>query len=156
MVSGGGRNLSGARMVLIEPNPHLHSPLIDIASHLQPPATALSVALGETPGKAFLKIHGDINSDMGASLLDHVEGRSDTEIEVDVATLDHIAGQLNVRPDLIKLDLQGAELAALRGGTHVLAEAELVVVEFGCLEAYVDRDTQRHHGVYVSTRVRAL
>ena len=46
-------------------------------------------------------------------------------------------------PDLVKLDLQGGELAALDGSTNALKTAELMLIEFGCLDAYIDRTTPR-------------
>jgi len=39
--------------------------------------------------------------------------------------------------------LQGAEFLALKGATGVLESAEMVITEFGCLEAYIGRATSR-------------
>ena len=44
-------------------------------------------------------------------------------------------------PDLLKLDLQGFELPALKGADQCLKHAELCIVEFGCLDAYKERTT---------------
>ena len=46
---------------------------------------------------------------------------------VEVTTLDDLAKDLRVRPDLIKVDVEGAEIGLLRGGLRLLAEARPVI-----------------------------
>jgi hypothetical protein len=62
--------------------------------------------------------------------------RGGDEVECPATTLDALfAGW--VRPDhraLLKLDLQGHELPALRGGTRLLASVEVVLTEVSFLE----------------------
>ena len=64
-------------------------------------------------------------------------------VDVPVDTIDAISPQTGLLPDLVKLDLQGGELSALRAAARRLKQAELLVVEFGCLEAYIGRATPR-------------
>jgi FkbM family methyltransferase len=53
-----------------------------------------------------------------------------TTVKVPATTLDTLAGELALKPPfLIKLDVQGAELAALAGGRRVLEETTVVIVE---------------------------
>lgn len=54
-----------------------------------------------------------------------------TSERVPVTTLDRWAGDSGVRPDIIKLDVEGHELAVLRGGTSTLARTTVVQFEFG-------------------------
>src|SRR5690606_13808073 len=49
----------------------------------------------------------------------------------------------NEVPKFVKLDLQGYEIHALQGATETLKHAELMIIEFGLLDAYVDRTTVR-------------
>jgi FkbM family methyltransferase len=128
-------------IIIVEPNPFVQEDLKRNTSQIQPSPRILNVALGELQGKARLNIWREEKSDTGASLLDHVSGKANKSIEVDVDTLDSISQQSGFTPDLVKLDLQGAELSALRGATRVLEHAELMMIEFGCLEAYEERST---------------
>jgi FkbM family methyltransferase len=56
--------------------------------------------------------------------------RPGTPIKVRALTLDTLVRELALKPPfLLKLDLQGAELAALRGGEKMLAETDTVICE---------------------------
>jgi len=113
-------------------------------AEIDPTPKVLNLALGQSPGRAILNIWHDKETDTGASLLNHVSGNAPNVVEVDADTLDNIAARFTVSPDFVKLDLQGAELAALKGATQVLKQAELMMIEFGCLEAYKGRTTARN------------
>lgn len=47
-----------------------------------------------------------------------------------------VAGTPFARPDLIKIDVQGAELKVLRGGLSVLSAAQVVILEVSLVEEY--------------------
>jgi FkbM family methyltransferase len=55
----------------------------------------------------------------------------DAEEEVTVVSLDEWAAATGVQPVVIKLDIEGHELDALRGGRKLLEGAEVVQFEFG-------------------------
>jgi FkbM family methyltransferase len=133
----------GSQIVSIEPNPFLQDIIRTNTSDVHPAVTILNLALGEHPEKRCFNIWRDATSDTGASLLDHLSGGASTVVEVQVDTLDHICETLALNPNLIKLDLQGAEFLALKGAIEVLKSAEMVIAEFGCLEAYIGRATPR-------------
>lgn len=63
------------------------------------------------------------------------------KMEINIKKLDDIIEKYNIKPDVIKLDLQGYELEALKGSEKSLNLTEVVIVEFGCLQAYIDRTT---------------
>lgn len=133
----------GAQLVVVEPNQLLLATIERNLSHLVPKPEIVNAALGQQRGRARFNIWKDPRSDQGASLLDHVSGEAARIVDVSVETLDDIAEKTGHMPDLVKLDLQGAELPAIRGGTSVLKNAEVAIVEFGCLEAYIGRTTPR-------------
>jgi FkbM family methyltransferase len=111
---------------------------------LKPSPILLDNAVGEKPQSAFLNVWGnDETSIAGSSLLSHIQGAPDRTIETEILTLDMISQDTGFVPDLVKLDLQGAELPALKGAESILETAELFIIEFGCLEAYEDRTTPR-------------
>ena len=99
--------------------------------------------LAEKKGSLLFNIWGDPKDATSASLQDHVKGKADNAVIVEVDTLDNMLEERRIKPDLVKLDLQGAEYSALVGAKEALKNAEIFIVEFGCLEAYVDRTTPR-------------
>lgn len=133
----------GAQIVMFEPNPFVQEIIQTNISRIQPPPKIFNIALGASPGKAKFNIWNASDSDTGASLLDHVAGEAHRVVEVNLETMDNIAQQTNLFPELVKLDLQGGELSALKGATQVLKRAELMIIEFGCLDAYIERATPR-------------
>jgi FkbM family methyltransferase len=62
---------------------------------------------------------------------DRIRGqRGEQKIKVPAATLDQLVTQFDLKPPfLLKLDLQGSEVAALRGAKHVLANTDAIVCE---------------------------
>jgi len=101
------------------------------------------MAVAEKSGQINFNIWGDPLNATSASLQDHVRGVAENIVTVEVSTLDSIAAEYNVAPELVKLDLQGAEIRALDGAVSLLKSVEMFLVEFGCLNAYVDRATPR-------------
>lgn len=132
-----------AQIVLMEPNTYVSNTIKSNTEKFNPPAILEIIAIGEAEGESTFNIWADVDNDVGASLLDHVQGKAENIIKVKINTLDNICEKLNLKPDLIKLDLQGGELMALRGGSKVLKDTEFFIIEFGCLEAYKDRATPR-------------
>jgi FkbM family methyltransferase len=137
------RLFPGAQLVMIEPNPHLREIIATTVAAVEPPPIMVDVALGDAPGSAALHIWRASDADRGASLLDNVSGEAKLTVDVEVRTLDMVCDDLGLVPDLLKLDLQGGELAALQGATQALRHTELMLIEFGCLDAYVGRTTPR-------------
>ncbi len=133
----------GAQIILVEPNPFVQDLIVSNISGIQPSPILLNLALGDVKKKSTFNIWGHVDADQGASLLGHVIGQASQVVEVDVDTLDNIAQRLSLIPDLLKLDLQGGELAALKGAAGVLQHAEFAIIEFGCLDAYINRTTPR-------------
>jgi FkbM family methyltransferase len=84
--------------------------------------TIESVALGAAPGKAVLYAQRRRGSGFN-SLRPAAALRSGTiEIEVDVETLDDYLRRAQIHQvDLVKLDVEGGELDALKGATHLLS-----------------------------------
>jgi FkbM family methyltransferase len=99
------------------------------------------VALGETP--AELEMDLTTFSDSASLLTPTAEMaatydvRSGAKVRVPVVRLDDwVATHALPPPDLVKLDLQGYELPALRGAATVLRHARAVVLELSFREYY--------------------
>lgn len=116
----------GGRVWALEPNP-LSFQALRLNFEGQENVIPLNMALGEVPG--FAKMHHEVNA--GASFL-----TPDGDIPVKAATID---GLPLTRLDLIHLDCEGSEPAALRGARATLARFRPVIVleiAHKCLERY--------------------
>lgn len=132
----------GSQIVAIEPNTFVLPQTKKTLSDIRPAVIIEECALGATSGDVHLNIWDNDHTKMsGSSLKDHVQGSPKSTINVRLDTLDIICERHGLTPDLVKLDLQGGELDALKGAEMVLGTAEVFIIEFGCLQAYVDRTT---------------
>ena len=87
-------------------------------------ATIVQAALSDGSGPATVRISCDRGAFGRASVARHGGGG----MEVPTVTLDEICQDLAV-VDVLKLDLEGSELSALRGGSSALRKTRRVVVE---------------------------
>ena len=138
-----------SHFVLIEPNIELENEIKQRTVSFKKQVTIVQAAVADHSGEAILNVwdnprHQNKTTALAASsLLNHVQGEPETKIAVEITTVDKIAEDFRMTPDLLKLDLQGGELKALRGAEKILQSVELCIIEFGCLDAYVDRTTSR-------------
>jgi FkbM family methyltransferase len=138
-----------AKFILIEPNVELSEEIKRRTFLFSKRVKILNVAVADKIGEGSLNVwdnpkHNDRTTALAASsLLDHVQGIPKKKIDVRITTLDNIAEELGKSPDVLKLDLQGGEYNALLGANKILETVELCIIEFGCLEAYIDRTTPR-------------
>ena len=133
-----------AQFVMMEPNKNLLDEIRANISGIRPAPLLLEIAVGEEFGKGHLNIwDNEETSIAGSSLLSHVQGEPATRVEIEIHTLDMISNRTGFVPDLVKLDLQGYEFAALQGATNILQKSELFIIEFSCLEAYQDGASPR-------------
>jgi FkbM family methyltransferase len=135
---------TGSQLVSIEPNKKIINTLKEKTSVISPRPIIIEGAVGEKNGKTYLNIWDNDETKMsGSSLKGHVQGEPREKMEIELYTLDELAQELNMKPDLIKLDLQGGEIEALRGAKQLLETTEMFIIEFGVLEAYINRATPR-------------
>jgi FkbM family methyltransferase len=78
------------------------------------------VALASEPGRLRLRV---FTPGSGFSSFAPADTTSGIEVEVQVATLDDVASEVLERLKLVKLDVEGAELLALRGASQILHHA---------------------------------
>jgi hypothetical protein len=93
-------------------------------------------ALSDHPGTADLYITCERYT---SSLMQPLAAdiKTSSMVQVSVTTLDHFVRENNISTiDFIKLDLQGNELPALRGGTNALAGCKAILVEVNFRERY--------------------
>jgi FkbM family methyltransferase len=89
-----------------------------------------SGAVGEAPGEMMIHAHGDQSSLLASEW--GGEGRL-----VPVRTLDSFLEDKSVaKVDVLKIDVQGAELSVLRGADQVLSQCQVVQIEVGFRKVY--------------------
>src|SRR5207245_9920616 len=91
----------------------------------------VAAAVGDRPGTAELAVPG------GATYMGTIDdavkarwsGRADvTTTKVAMITLDAFTTQCDLVPDVVKIDVEGTELAVLRGARRLLTEARPLLV----------------------------
>jgi FkbM family methyltransferase len=91
------------------------------------PFRYLRAALGDVPGERVMNVTGDLD---GSSLLSWPGEDPARQRRVPVLTIDGLLAEgVMPPPQLVKIDVQGAELAVLRGGERLRGSCEVVIVE---------------------------
>lgn len=83
----------------------------------------IPVALGDIDSKTSFLINKNATTCSLCEELTSIpaQDRSNWErVEVDITTLDKYSSQNNIKPDLIKMDIEGAEMSALKGGLKTI------------------------------------
>jgi FkbM family methyltransferase len=130
-----------AKGYMIEPQPNLKNALSLVAANHK--LTYLPYAVGEQDGEMTFR-YSEKDQYRGGSLgvREDAKGNQfyDKSAQVQVRTLDSllIANEIEP-PQLLKLDVEGQELAALRGATEVLQHVEII-----CLETMLFRNWVEH------------
>ena len=73
-------------------------------------------------------------------------------IEVEVRTLDEMAGTTLLRPLVIKIDVQGGELQVLRGAERTLESADALLIECSFVELYAGQALAHQVIAYLAER----
>lgn len=126
-----------ARVIAVEPAPELQQELRGLAARMNGLSRieVVAQAVSDGPGVATLHLTDDPQF---ASLLKPSEAgrayhptatRARGSVEVSVTTIDSLLADRGVaRVDVLKIDVQGHELAALRGAKALLADPRLLAV----------------------------
>jgi FkbM family methyltransferase len=124
-----------AQVVCIEPRDAVQAELQKLAAEL-PGINLVKTRLGAREGTAEFNVYEDMGSMLPTSTGEHFG----TVVKERVATLDRVIDEiaLGAPPDMIKLDLQGAELQALDGATRSLERAQAVILEVSFIQLQKD------------------
>ena len=126
------KRLPKGRVFAFEPIPHLFALLreniaLNHFDHMQ----AYNLALSDQPGHITMytssdsAIHAGVNE--GLASLFPGQYRSEVAAEVEVSTLDTVLASVP-RIDMIKIDVEGAELHVLRGGTSLIQKHKPILM----------------------------
>jgi FkbM family methyltransferase len=112
---------AAGRVVACEPSPSTMAILrANVERNRFDWVTLREVALAEAPGRLELEV---FDPGSGFSSFAPAASGSGTRVEVEVTTLDALAGDLVDRVKLVKIDVEGAELRALEGASRLLSKA---------------------------------
>jgi FkbM family methyltransferase len=112
----------GAQVHAFEPNPNTLR-LLNHSASIQSGVTVVPAACSDHEGRMTLWLSEARNT--GESSLERKTG---TPVEVEVISLDTYSQRTGARPDLLKIDVEGHELRALRGARELIARARPTIV----------------------------
>jgi FkbM family methyltransferase len=128
----------GVRTASFEPNPSCHAYFRRVAQLNGYTCDIQPVALGAEAGTAELCFPPDstwLGSVRQETKQDLAQHYAVERIEVSVETLDHAVERIGAVPQLIKIDVEGAEIGVLRGATGTLRAHQPIIL----FEANADR-----------------
>jgi FkbM family methyltransferase len=118
----------GARFVLIEPQEEMLSHLTAFcASH--PSARYVPAGAGAEPGQAIQTIWADLQGSSFLPALNDEYLRAGRQRKTPIVTIDSVFAEEEWLPDIVKLDIQGFELEALKGANRLFGHTECFVLE---------------------------
>jgi FkbM family methyltransferase len=123
----------GGRVIAFEPHPDLFQIVMENVAASQrkfdlAPVDLHNQALGETKGTADLVVPAGFDKNDGLARIGVPLESDDRIIPVEVATLDDVVGSEVIA--VLKLDVEGHELAILKGGEQALSSGQIRHVVF--------------------------
>jgi FkbM family methyltransferase len=126
-----------ARHLLIEPMREFEANLRSIAGRL-PRAEVILAAAGEAAGQATLNVGADLQLTSRGRVLDLAFPVHEQRV-VPMVALDDVWRERGLQaPGLLKVDVEGSEIAVLRGAGEVLKQADCVVLECWFRRVFAD------------------
>lgn len=129
------RRWPDAALYLFEPLTEMNETLTGLCGEF-PNTHHLNVALGEEPGQQTFNTW-PVASRSSFLTEDHPDWGERTTRTVPVESIEHLVQSGRIpAPELIKLDVQGAELMVLRGAGAVLPQIQVIVIEVSLYPLY--------------------
>jgi FkbM family methyltransferase len=116
---------SRGRVIAVEPNPAVVTRLERnvAANAADGVCTVIPAAISSQAGVGSLIVGAN-------SAISHLAEPGQSGVEVNVRTLDEVVGRFNLPDiDLMKIDVEGAELAVLKGGANSVRRCRRIVIE---------------------------
>lgn len=129
--------LPESRFEVFEPLAEINPDYRDILGYLKgihQEAYLHPIAIGEKDGSITINIYGDpvASTTLAVAAASHIE-----RAKVPIRSIDSIvASRMCAAPDLIKIDIQGGELAALKGARRTLPNVKFLMLETWLQRSY--------------------
>jgi FkbM family methyltransferase len=121
-------NFPGCRGYVFEANPQMAEKVRERFQNK--PVVVHNMALSDKPGNLIFHITDNAWSSSYKTIIKNEQFNIVKSVEVPADSLDNMARKEGLGSiDIIKLDVQGAELDVLNGGKETLAKTKLIVVE---------------------------
>lgn len=121
----------GVQVLCIEPREGAQPALRALATEM-PGVTVAQTLVGDKEGTVDFYEHAE-----QSSMLADARGDMGKKVTHPVDTIDHLIAKFRLPPpDLLKLDLQGAELMALAGASEAMRTAQAVMLEASFIPIY--------------------
>jgi FkbM family methyltransferase len=118
-----------AAYTLIEPQPEM-TPRLEAFRRLAPGARIIAAGAGPEPGELVQTIWDDLKGSSFLPPTDPALVQAGRQRRVPIVTIDSLyADGTMPRPDLVKLDIQGFELEALKGAGSLFGHTDLFILE---------------------------
>ena len=117
-----------ARFVLIEPQQEM-LPFLNTFCASRASARFVLAGAGAEPGKSVQTIFDDLNGSTFLPAPSEEQLRAGRQRETPIITIDSLFTEDQWLPDLVKLDIQGFELEALKGASKLFGHTECFVLE---------------------------
>lgn len=124
------RQRPGARVLALEPHPETFQRLVvNIGNNGASGVSPLPYAAGKADGRIALVV--EPNNNMARTVTNKRDAKTDPSLlEVECVALDQLTAREAIGAiDLIKIDVEGAEVECLVGAKNCLSKAKVVVVE---------------------------
>jgi len=126
------QRIENGKILCVEPNPMVFPILLkNLRANYVQNVNVFPLAIGEKTGKEVLRFSPSLTTEGSI-----INGRFTTdadvmEVEVTTETLDDFGKTRNLtgRIDLIKMDIEGAEIGAIRGGNNLLKRTKRVMID---------------------------
>ncbi len=120
--------VNGGKIISFEPNPHTYKILVrNIKLNNIKNCITENVAVSNKTGVSNLVISGNLHD--GKHFLSDNKNLNEKTIEVNTISLDEYCKKNSIWPDLIKIDVEGAEYLILEGSKEILSKKNIIVME---------------------------
>lgn len=120
-----------SNIIAFEPNPDVYNILL---GGWKSPTRPMNIGLSDTAG--LFELHIPITKELStlasvySDVIQSIHHKESTSVKIHLDTLDNIAFKLGIHHiDLLKIDVEGHELAVLLGGKQLLSENKISVIQ---------------------------
>ena len=120
-------------LLMIEPQSEM-APFLDKFCLEHPKARHVEAGAGSAPGELTLTIWDDLQGSSFLPLENTADSENKVRRKIKIVTIDSLYGNGDPLPDLVKLDIQGFELEALKGAEKLFGHTELFIMEIALFD----------------------